>query len=431
MAHKDSVVAVIGLGYVGLPLALLAAQKSYNVIGFDIVKSKIADLQHGVTVVDGISHEDLTTSSATFTDEPNDLAKADIAIVCVPTPLVEDTQLPDLEPVKSAMRILAPQLHKGSLVVLESTVNPGVCDEIVIPTLQSLTSLKVGTDIDLAYCPERINPGDPQWHVGNISRVIGGNTTRALERSYKFYSSIIDAPIKKMGSIKEAEAVKVVENSFRDINIAFVNELAMSFHSLGIDIENVIDGAATKPFAFMAHRPGCGVGGHCIPIDPYYLIDYAKGYGFDHDLLRLARRTNEHMPVFTVELVKEALEKVKKPLNGTKVALLGMSYKPNVGDHRESPAHHVYALLQKSGADVVRFDPHLPAFSDVDSLEKALDYAEAVVITTAHSEFESALKPVDLKKHGVIAVIDGRNMLRHSQADFKAAGIIYQGIGIS
>lgn len=431
MAKKDTVVAVIGLGYVGLPLALLAAKKSYTVVGFDIVQSKIANFKRGVTIVDGVSSEELLASKITLTDKPADLASADIAIVCVPTPLVENSQIPDLEPIKSAMTILAPNLHKGSLVVLESTVNPGVCDEIVIPLLQSLTTLKVGTDIDLAYCPERINPGDPDWHVGNINRVIGGNTPAALERAYEFYSSIIDAPIKKMGSIKEAEAVKVVENSFRDINIAFVNELAMSFHHLGIDIENVIDGAATKPFSFMAHRPGCGVGGHCIPIDPYYLIDYAKGYGFEHDLLRLARRTNEHMPAFTVELVKEALERIKQPLNGTTVTMLGMSYKPNVGDQRESPAHHVYELLQASGAKVVRFDPHLPSFSDADSLDAALDHASVVVITTAHDEFKNALKATNLKKHGVKVVVDGRNMLRHDRADFAAAGIIYQGIGIS
>lgn len=431
MAKKDTVIAVIGLGYVGLPLALLAAKKSYTVIGFDIVQSKIADYKRGLTTVDGVSKEELLSSNITFTDKPADLASADIAIVCVPTPLIENTQLPDLEPIKSAMTLLAPHLHEGSLVVLESTVNPGVCDEVVIPLLQSLTTLKVGTDIDLAYCPERINPGDPDWHVGNINRVIGGNTPAALERAYSFYAAIIDAPIKKMGSIKEAEAVKVVENSFRDINIAFVNELAMSFHHLGIDIENVIDGAATKPFSFMAHRPGCGVGGHCIPIDPYYLIDYAKGYGFEHELLRLARRTNEHMPAFTVELVKEALEKIKQPLNGTNVTMLGMSYKPNVGDQRESPAHHVYELLQASGAKVVRFDPHLPAVSDADSLDTALDHADVVVITTAHDEFKDALKAANLKKQGVKIVIDGRNMLRHNRADFAAAGIIYQGIGIS
>lgn len=431
MVKSNATVAVIGLGYVGLPLALLAAQKGYDVIGFDINAKLIADLKKGITRVDGITKKTLVSSTAVFTDDAATLDTADITIICVPTPLVENSQLPDLGPVRGAVRTIAPHLHKGSLVVLESTVNPGVCDEIVIPLIESSTKYIVGKDIEIAYCPERINPGDPKWHVGNINRVIGGNTEKALEQAYSFYSSIIDAEIKKMGSIKEAEAVKVVENSFRDINIAFVNELAMSFHHMGIDIESVIDGAATKPFAFMAHRPGCGVGGHCIPVDPYYLIDYAKGHGFEHDLLRMARRTNERMPTFTVELLKESLEKVRKPLNGTKVALLGVSYKPNVGDQRESPSHKIHEQLEKRGANVVRFDPHLSAQSDVATLEKALEHAEAVVIATAHEAFKELLHPNELKKYGIKVVVDGRNMLKHLRSDFAEAGIVYQGIGIA
>lgn len=430
MAKKDKTIAVVGLGYVGLPLALLAA-KSYDVIGFDIVESKVKSLNEAIPPIDGITADELKKTRATFTTDPTALAKADILIVCVPTPLVENTQLPDLGPVKGAIKTIAPHLQKGTLLILESTVNPGVCDEIVIPLLQSLTSHNISSDVEIAYCPERINPGDPKWNVSNISRVVGGHTPEALERAYAFYSSIIDAPIKKMGSIKEAEAVKVVENSFRDINIAFVNELAMSFHHLGIDIENVIDGAATKPFSFMAHRPGCGVGGHCIPVDPYYLIDYAKGRGFDHDLLRMARRTNEKMPTFTIDLLKEALEKIKQPVNGTKVALLGMSYKPNVGDQRESPAHELYELLETHHADVVRFDPYLPELSDVPTLEAALTHADAVVIATAHTEFKQGLTPDLFKKSGVKVIVDGRNMLREDRSSLHDIGIIYQGIGIA
>lgn len=431
MVKNDKIVAVIGLGYVGLPLALRADSRGYEVIGFDIQEQRVAQLASGKSHIGDIDDKEIKKSSIKFTADAKDLKNADIAIICVPTPVFEDSQLPDLGPVKGAVSTLAPQLKKGSLVVLESTVNPGVCDEVVIPLLEELTDLSIGTDVEIAYCPERINPGDPKWHVGNINRVIGGNTEKALERAYTFYSSIIDAEIKKMGSIKEAEAVKVVENSFRDINIAFVNELAMSFHHLGIDIENVIDGAATKPFAFMAHRPGCGVGGHCIPVDPYYLIDYAKGHGFEHDLLRMARRTNERMPAFTVDLLKEALEKIRKPLNGTKVALLGVSYKPNVGDQRESPSHKIHEQLKKRGADVVRFDPHISAQSDVKTIEEALEHAEAVVIATAHEAFEELLHPEQLKKYGIQVVVDGRNMLKHLRPEFAKAGIVYQGIGIA
>ena len=229
-----------------------------------------------------------------------------------------------------------------------------------------------------------------------------------------------------MGSLKEAEAVKVVENSFRDINIAFVNELAMSFSKLGIDVINVINGAATKPFAFMAHFPGCGVGGHCIPVDPYYLIDYAKQNGFEHDFLELARKINSNMPKFTAEKVVLGLNEIKMAINEAKIAVLGLAYKPNIDDCRESPAFALIKVLEKYGASVVTFDPFVPSRSTAKSLEEALKDASAIVIATCHDQFKN-LEPEYLLKNGVKVVVDGRNCLPKEK--FVAAGIIYKGVG--
>ena len=406
--------------------------------GLDIDRRKIEALDKGKSYIDDIEDAEVKSSVAIFTTDASVVKSADAVIVCVPTPVTEAKE-PDLQPVKSAVKSIAPYLKARTLVVLESTVNPGVCDEIVIPLLEQTTGMKVGKDIYLAHCPERINPGEVphdlnpgsrKWHVGNINRVIGANSKKELDLAVKLYTSLIDAEIKPMGSLKEAEAVKVVENSFRDINIAFVNELAMSFHKLGINVENVIAGAATKPFAFMPHHPGCGVGGHCIPVDPYYLIKYAGDNGFTHDFLKLARRINEHMPEFTVELLEEGLHEIKQTLKGAKVALLGLSYKGNVGDDRESPAYDIQKILQERGADLVTYDPFIAKRSTVQSHDKALTHADAIVVATAHQAFADSLTPKALKEAGVKIVIDGKNLLRESKQLFTAHGIIYKGIGV-
>ena len=248
----------------------------------------------------------------------------------------------------------------------------------------------------------------------------------ALRRALTFYRMLLDAEVKPMGSLKEAEAVKVVENAFRDINIAFVNELAMSFAKLGIDVVNVIDGAATKPFAFMPHYPGCGVGGHCIPVDPYYLIDYAKKNGFQHDFLALARRINNNMPVYTADLVAQALGKKHIPLKGSKVAVLGLAYKPDIDDCRESPAFEIVAELKRRGAEVVTYDPFVPEKSTAPSLDSAMHGAHAVVIATAHEVFR-VLRPTDFVRYHIQAVIDGRNCL--DKQAFAGTDLTYIGVG--
>lgn len=420
-------VAVIGLGYVGLPLALLAETKGFDVIGFEVYKPKLEKLKKRLpTIDDEIANKQITTTEITFTDDLNKLKDRDVVVVCVPTP-VDEKKNPDLGPVQSAVTNAVKHMKRGSLLVIESTINPGVCDEVVIPLVEQVSEHKVGESIFVAHCPERINPGDPKWHVGNINRVLGASDDQGLEIAHKFYSKLIDADIKKMSSLKEAEAVKIVENSFRDVNIAFVNELAMSFNKLGINVTNVIDGAATKPFAFMAHYPGIGVGGHCIPVDPYYLIEYARGKGFDHKFLKLARNINEAMPVYSVDLLEQALiEKAAKPLGDARVAVLGLSYKANVGDDRESPAYTVIRSLEERGAKVSVYDPYMPEKSTSKSVAEVLKAKDAVVLVTGHKEF-TELDSEDFKDIKVI--LDGRSALTKHADDFEKASIRYIELG--
>jgi UDP-N-acetyl-D-glucosamine dehydrogenase len=297
---------------------------------------------------------------------------------------------------------------------------------VVIPILENISGLKAGVDFNFSHCPERVNPGDKTWTVEKIPRVVGSLTKAGLNASAAFYRSFLGGSVKLMKSVKEAEAVKIVENTFRDINIAFVNELAMSFSRLGIDLVNVLDGASTKPFAFMAHSPGVGVGGHCIPVDPYYLISYAEENGFHHQLLSLARRINERMPKFTAELAIKSLQEAKIPVRGAKVAVLGLAYKPDVDDDRESPSFKLIESLRSFGVNVVAYDPFIPQKSSADSLSDAVSGASAVVIATAHSEFKN-MEPDDLKQGGVGIVIDGRNCL--SKEKYEAQGLKYVGIG--
>lgn len=421
-------IAVVGLGYVGLPLVLLADRKKFKVVGLDIDQAKIDSLLAKKSYLDDVTDSEIANTSATFSNDFGHVKDADAVIICVPTPVTHDKH-PDLGPVRGAVSSVSPYLKNGSLLVIESTINPGVCDDVVVPLVESITGKKVGVDIYLAHCPERINPGDPKWNVSNINRVVGANSKVELDLAYGLYDQLIDAEIKPMGSLKEAEAVKVVENSFRDINIAFVNELAMSFHKLGINVENVIDGASTKPFSFMPHRPGAGVGGHCIPVDPYYLIEYAHGFGFEHEFLRLARNINESMPEFTVGLLAEGLNKHKLAIKNTKIALLGLSYKPNVGDDRESPAYVIKQLLEDAGADLTIYDPYFPKKSTVGSLREALSDATAVLVATGHKEFvDMSISSLDPKKLKVF--IDGRNVFKDQKESFANLGIIYCGIGV-
>lgn len=418
-------VAIVGLGYVGLPLATLAARKGHRVVGIDISEKKVASINDGISPFfdEELSRQLQETKLRADTDFAR-VRDAEIIVVCVPTP-VRDDHSPDLVPLEKACEGILPHLSQGSLVIIESTVNPGICDTVVLPILES-TGLKAGVDFELSHCPERVNPGDADWHVENIHRVAGSYTDRGLERTLAFYGSILTGSIRPMRSLKEAEAVKIVENTFRDINIAFVNELAMSFDKLGIDVVNVIDAASTKPFAFMPHYPSCGVGGHCIPVDPYYLIAEGRRNGFEHEFLSLARSINNRMPVFTVDLLERALQERGIALAGSRIAVLGLAYKGGIDDMRESPSHSIIAEIRTRNAKPIAYDPFVLHASDVQTLEEALAGAHGAIVATPHGVFKE-LTPALFRKSGVQVVIDGKNCL--SKETFLDAGIAYRGIG--
>lgn len=424
--NANKKICVVGLGYVGLPLAILASKKGYHVTGIDNNQTKIISINKGVVpYTDKKISDDFKKVKLEATSEFDAVQHSSITIVCVPTP-VDNSHNPDLGPVKSAVSDIAKYLKKGHLVIIESTINPGVCESIILPILEKVSGLKGGRDFYLSHCPERINPGDKKWNVENIPRVVGSLESVGLKKTLTFYKSILKGEIKPMAAIKEAEAVKIVENAFRDINIAFVNELAQSFSHLDIDTINVINGAATKPFAFLAHYPSCGVGGHCIPVDPYYLIDYAKRNGFNHRFLSLARNINNSMPKFTVALAKEILLEKNIPINKSKIAVLGLSYKANVSDCRESPSFIIIKELKRQGARVSVYDPYVKEKSTADSVAEAINNANVVIIATGHNKFK-ALTPQFFLKHNVTAIVDGQNCLEKNK--FVNAGITYEGIG--
>ncbi|EKE10704.1 MAG: hypothetical protein ACD_15C00212G0025 [uncultured bacterium] len=422
---KKETVCVIGLGYVGLPLAVRAKERGYEVVGIDLDKKKIDLINKKISPIeDEFLIKNLPVFPFKATADAKEIKKADIVLICVPTP-VDHLYLPDLRPVEGACEMAASNLKAGALVVLESTVNPGVSEEIVKPIFEA-HGHKIGADVFIAHCPERINPGDPKWNVTNIPRVVGAFTPKGLDKAKTFYESIVDGTIRPMKHIREAEACKVVENSFRDINIAFVNELAKSFDAMGIDVKDVIEGASTKPFAFMAHYPGRGIGGHCIPVDPYYLIERAKKAGFDHKFLRTSREINNSMPEYTVELLQDKLNEVKLPLNGTNIGILGISYKANVDDDRESPYYGIVKALGKHKAKIHSFDPHILAKSSCKTLEALLKKSQAIILVTNHKEF-SEINGKLLKKYGIKVIIDGMNAL--NKDEIKKSGVIYKGIG--
>lgn len=428
MAKYDfKTVAVIGLGYVGLPLAVRAKEKGYDVIGFDIDEEKIKILKKGQGVFkDPFLQENLLKYPFKVTNNPKGIATADVHIICVPTP-VDRLHHPDLGPVINASEIVAEHCKKGVLVILESTVNPYVSEEVVRPIFEK-HGFKIGRDIFISHCPERVDPGNIKWNIINIPRVAGSFEKKGLEMTLQFYRSIIDAEIRPMKSIREAEATKILENSFRNINIAFVNEIAMSFDKLGIDVKDVIEGAATKPFAFMKHTPSCGVGGHCIPVDPHYLVERAKESGFNHGFLKHAIETNEGMPAYTVERLQDALNEKRIAMKDTIVGVLGLSYKANVDDLRESPSLKIIEHLKIHKCKVETFDPHVIRMSSVKSLEATLKKVQAIILATDHKEFKEAITPTLLKKYDIKAIVDGKNCL-DKEIFVKEKAFVYRGIG--
>ena len=425
---KKQKISVIGLGYVGLPLlCAIAKQKQYDAVGYNRSDDKIKKIvKKKCPIDDEVCAKDLYELDVlNVSSNPDIMKNSDIIIVCVPTPVYED-YTPNYEPIKNATAVAAKYLRKGDKIVIESTVNPGTCEEILIPIVKEVSGLVAGKDYTMAFCPERINPGDPKWNVYNITRNIGAIPTNKTKEVADFYRSILNGEIHEVSNIKVAEASKIIENSFRDVNIAFVNELAQSFDVLGIDLIETLKAASNKPFSFMVHFPSRGVGGHCIAVDPYYLIHRAEKSGFNHLFLKTAREVNNSMPKYLVSRLQEGLNEVKMPIKGTKIGLFGLSYKANVGDLRESPCLVIQKILKSYEADLLVFDPYIPQLSNVKSLDELLQKSTAIILGTMHDKFKGLEEKI-FKHKNIKVIADGMNKLDKEKIITKR--IIYKGIG--
>ncbi len=422
-------ITVVGLGYVGLPLACLCAEKGNKVYGLDVDKNKVGLISKGESPIDDEylvgKLKSLNNRIHATIDAGECIPDSDVVIVCVPTP-VDKNNSPDLTALMESVSSVSKHIRQGALLVIESTIYPGTIEEIVLPILKKEKFDAYSNDIFVAHCPERIDPGNKKWTIEILPRVVGGITKESTRKAADFYATIITAGIMQLSSVKAAEATKIMENTFRDVNIAFVNEMAQSFDAAGIDIIEVIRGASTKPFAFMPHYPGAGVGGHCISVDPYYLIEKAKQLGFNHRFLLLAREINNGMPKYAVELLEQQLKKLKKQIKGAKVGVLGIAYKADVDDIRESPAFEIIHNLRAKGAEVFVFDPHVRKGSSVKDVDELLIKSDYIILATDHCEFRK-MDLESLRRHKIRAFIDGRNCL--DKEKIKSMGILYHGIG--
>jgi UDP-N-acetyl-D-glucosamine dehydrogenase len=389
-------VAVVGQGYVGLPLAMQAVEAGFEVVGYDVDSSKVQQLTAGQSYVEDVPNQRLAAALGTArykpTAEVSDLADFDYGVISVPTPLNDG--IPDLTHIEEAARTLGQCLHKGATVVLESTTYPGTTEELVGPLLEGTSGLLAGRDFYLGYSPERIDPGNPKWHFGNTPKVVSGIDDTSLAMVRRLFDRLVETTV-PVRTPMVAELTKLLENTFRHVNIALANELAMFAADLGIDVWEAIDAASTKPFGFMRFTPGPGVGGHCLPIDPSYLSwRVRRSLGQPFRFVELANDINDHMPDYVVRRIVVALNRQAKAVNGSRVLLLGLSYKKNTGDARESPSHAVVRQLRDLGADLRASDPHVlelhvpPGVQRVDPTADELAAADAVVLLVDHDAFD-------------------------------------------
>jgi UDP-N-acetyl-D-glucosamine dehydrogenase len=390
-------VTIIGQGYVGLPLAQAAVDAGWQVHGLDVTQSLVDALNAGTSHVDDLSDGDIASmlgQGYRATTDPQVIGESDVVVVCVPTPLAESGG-PDLTAVRQASATISAHLRKDSTVILESTTYPGTTEDVVVPIIESRSGLKAGSDFAMAFSPERINPGDPVYGIRNTPKLVGGITDHSTQAAARFYSSFIEEVVPLSGP-REAETAKLLENTFRHVNIALVNEMAKFCHEMGIDIWEVIRGAGTKPFGFMPFTPGPGVGGHCIPIDPNYLAYQVKSQlGYPFRFVELAQEINNSMPEYVVDRVAGLLNDQERSVKGSRVLLLGVTYKPDIADQRESPAVPVAELLLARGARVRFHDPHVTdwrladrTLTVVPDLGTALDEADLVVLLQAHRSYD-------------------------------------------
>jgi UDP-N-acetyl-D-glucosamine dehydrogenase len=416
---RQAKIGVLGLGYVGLPLAIEFGESGFTVTGFEVDPSRIKSLLEGQSYISDISSQELRAiiekKRFMVTTNFNRLDAMDVVIICVPTPL-NKTKDPDISYIARSTEAIAQCLHRQQLIVLESTTYPGTTREFMLPRLEA-QGLKVGKDFFLAFSPERIDPGNKKFHLANTPKVVGGITPVCGELAALLYGQVVDQVI-PVSSAEAAEMVKILENTFRAVNIGLVNELALICDRLHLNVWEVIRAASTKPYGFMAFYPGPGLGGHCIPIDPHYLSWKMKSLNFSARFIELAGEVNSHMPDFVVQKTVLALNQRKKPVNGSHILLLGVSYKSNVSDTRESPALDVMHLLLELGADVSFHDPYVKTveigghrFNGKPLSPAILKSMDAVILTTAHDAFH----PEEILQNAPL-VIDTRNITDGIQA---------------
>ena len=413
--NRSATVGVIGLGYVGLPLLVEFAKAGFTAVGFDIDGARVERIGRGESDIPDVNAEEVAAAvdvgRLVATSDFQRLTEVDTVNICVPTPL-RKTKDPDLSFVAAATKSVSEHLHPGQLIILESTTYPGTTEEVVQPLLER-SGLKVGRDFFLAFSPERVDPGNAEWRTSNIPKVVGGVDSASTEAAVALYRQVVSTVV-PVSSTRVAEMVKLLENTFRAVNIGLVNELALMCRDLGVNVWEVIDAAKTKPFGFMPFYPGPGLGGHCIPIDPFYLSWKARQNGFESRFIELAGHINGRMPRYVLERVSDALNTVGKPLKGSAIHLFGVAYKANVGDVRESPAIDLAQLLQERGAKLSYSDPyvaslelgqvHLEAIEPSATFDQEIDCA---VITTSHASFDYD----EIVRRSPL-IVDTRNALR-------------------
>ena len=418
LLNKTAMLGVVGLGYVGLPLAVEKAKAGYKTIGFDVQISKVEMVNSGKNYIGDVVNEDLEnivkSGFLSATTDFAQVASADCVCICVPTPL-DKHQQPDISYVKSSAESIVPYMHKDMLIVLESTTYPGTTEELLKPILEK-SGLKCGEDFYLAFSPERVDPGNLIYKTKNTPKVVGGITPECTDVAAALYEAILQAPIHRVSSPAVAEMEKILENTYRNINIGLVNELAILSNKMGINFWEVIDAAKSKPYGFQAFYPGPGLGGHCIPLDPYYLSWKAREYGFHTSMIESSMMVNDRMPEYCAERASKILNRFKKAMNGSKILMLGVAYKQDIDDYRESPAIRLIEELEKEGAEVVYFDPFVYEYREKDEIKKGeskltvelIEGADLVIITTAHTNVDYEF----VQKHSKV-VFDTKNAMKN------------------
>lgn len=415
--NKSATLGVVGLGYVGLPLAVEKAKAGFKTIGFDVQESKVEMVNAGKNYIGDVVNEDLEkivkSGLLTATTDFAKVASADAVCICVPTPL-DDHQQPDISYVKASAESIVPYMHKDMLIVLESTTYPGTTEELLKPILEK-SGLKCGVDFYLAFSPERVDPGNLIYKTKNTPKVVGGITPECTDVAAAMYEAILEAPVHRVSSPAIAEMEKILENTYRNVNIGLVNELAILSNKMGINFWEVVDAAKSKPYGFQAFYPGPGLGGHCIPLDPYYLSWKAREYGFHTSMIESSMMINDRMPEYCAERSSKILNRHKKAMNGSRILVLGVAYKQDIEDYRESPAIKVIAELEKEGAEVVYYDPFVSEYKEQGVVKKGeseltadlIEGVDLVIVTTAHTNVDYDF----VQKHSK-AIFDTKNAMK-------------------